>query len=933
MEFTTRMLRSFTLLALAIPALAQQYTISTVAGGAPPTTPAPALTTGIGSPRKLMVSGSNLYFSAGNSVYKLDSTGNITLIAGNSRAGFSGDGGPAINAMLNLPDGMAFDKAGNLYIADTLNNRVRIVDPTGVIHTFAGNGGTGVPGFWGDGGAATDALIHSPVAVATDPNGNVYIVCSADNTIRKVDPNGIISIFAGEGYRGFYGDVGSVAGQTGQANIAGITAPQDMWVNTDGTVLIADTGNAAIRKVATDGTITTISGTGNTAAVAQGDDIATKLAMISPYGVTVDSSGIIYIAEYGTNRIRKIDSTGKITTAIGDGNQGFAGDGGPANKVEMSGPTAVAVDGAGNVYFADSRNNRIRKLSGGNVTTIIGNGIVSYSGDGGPATKAQLNTPQGVAVDAAGNIYISDTNNNVVRKVATNGTITNFAGNASAGSNGDGAAATAAQLNLPEGLALDGSGNLFIADALNGKVRKVASNGTISTFGSSAGFVSPFGVATDPSGNVYVADFGGNRVRKISADGSTVTTIAGNGIAGYSGDGGDPATAMLSGPKGVAIDSVGNVYIADSANDRVRKVSSNGSGGLRIDTIAGNGNGGFDTDGVPATSTSVNNPVAVALDSVGNIYISDGSLRVRKVFLSGIITTIAGGATAGYTGDGGVANAAALNAPSGLAVTSTGNVYFADANNNAVRVLAPTGGGITATAVVNGASNQLGAISPGEVVVIYGSGIGPSNLVGFTLNSSGLVPTTTGGTSVFFNGSAAPVLYSSANQVGVIVPYNLAGSLVQMFVQYQSATTQLVNLSLATMTPAIFTLNGGGTGQAAVINNKDGSINGANHPAKAGDFVQFYITGVGQTNPPGADGSINGANSSPLPQIPATVTATIGGKAATVNFSGGAPGSPAGVIQVNVQIPSGITVGNAVPAVITVGTSNTQNGVTIAVSQ
>jgi uncharacterized protein (TIGR03437 family) len=922
------MLRPLFLIAAAIPALAQQYTISTVAGGAPPATPAPALTTGIGSPRKLLIQGSNLYFSAGNSVFKLDSGGAITLVAGNSRAGFSGDGGPATAAKLNQPGGIAFDKAGNLYIADTLNNRVRIVNSQGIISTFAGNGNTGAPGFWGDGGAATDAQIHAPVAVAVDANGNVYIVTSADNTVRKVDTNGIISIFAGEGYRGYYGDVGKVAGSTGQAAVAGITSPQDIWINSDGTVLIADTGNSSIRKVATDGTITTISGTGATAAIAQGDDTATKLAMIAPFGVAADGSGNVFIAEYGTNRIRKVDSSGKITTAIGDGNQGFAGDGGPANKVEMSGPTAVTVDSSGNIYFADSRNNRIRKLAGGNVTTIVGNGLVSYSGDGGPAVSAQLNAPLGVAVDPAGNIYIADTSNNVVRKIGTNGNITNFAGNASAGSNGDGGVATAAQLSGPQGVAVDSAGNVFIADTLNNKIRKVTPGGTISTFGSSANLNQPYGVTTDSAGNVYVAEFGGHRVRRISADGGTVTTVAGNGNQGYSGDGGAPTGAMLNGPKSVAFDSVGNIYIADGGNNRVRKISPDGSGGLRIDTIAGNGLGGYDTDGVSATSTPVGNPTAVALDSIGNIYIADGSLRVRKVFLSGTIATIAGGATRGYTGEGGIASQATLNGPSALAVISNGNVYFADTNNNAVRLLTPSGGGVTAAAVVNGASNQPGAISPGEVVVIYGSSLGPSDLVTFTLNSNGQVPTNTGGTSVFFNGAPAPVLYSSAGQVGAIVPYNVSGSLVQMFVQYRNSTSGLVNLSLATMTPAIFTAGGTGTGQAAAL-NQDNSVNGASKPAKAGEVVQFFIAGVGQTNPPGADGTLN---AQPLPVPQATVTATVGGRPATVTFAGGAPGLVAGVTQVNVQVPNGLTAGNTVPVVITLGTSNTQNGVTIAVT-
>jgi uncharacterized protein (TIGR03437 family) len=386
---------------------------------------------------------------------------------------------------------------------------------------------------------------------------------------------------------------------------------------------------------------------------------------------------------------------------------------------------------------------------------------------------------------------------------------------------------------------------------------------------------------------------------------------------------------MLSGPKSVALDAVGNIYIADSANNRVRKISSNGSGGLRIDTIAGNGIAGYDTDGVPATSTPVGNPTAIAVDNAGNLYIADGSLRVRKVFLSGFITTIAGSTTRGYTGDGDVASQAALNSPSALALTSNGNIYVADTNNNAVRLLTPGSGGITATAVVNGASNQVGAISQGEIVVIYGTSLGPSNLTTFTLNSAGQVPTNTGGTSVFFNGAPAPVLYSSAGQVAAIVPYNTAASPVQMFVQYQNGTSGLVNLSLASQTPAIFSLNGSGTGQAAAVNNKDGSINGANAPVKAGDFIQLYVTGLGATTPALNDGSVNAI---PLPIPVGSVTATVGGVKANASAVG-APGSVAGVFQVNVQIPSGVTAGNAVPVVLTVaGTSTTQNGVTIAIA-
>ena len=934
---TTRMLR-FSILLLAGTAFGQQYTISTVAGGAPPATPVTALNASIGQPRKLAISGSNIYFSSGHSVFKIDGAGSMTLVAGNSRAGFSGDGGPAVSAQLNAPQGLALDAAGNLYIADSVNNRVRMVDTQGIITTFAGNGTVNPPSFWGDTGPATDASLHLPTGLAVDSSGKVYIAVSADNTVRVVTTDGVINIFAGAGYKGYYGDyakdsISGIVSNTGVATVAGLTNPQDIAIGPSGSLLIADTGNATIRKVDSTGVITTISGNGNVGI--SGDDVATTLAMVAPFGVAVDSTGNVYVAEYGSNRIRKIDTAGKITTAIGDGNQGFAGDGGAPNKVEMSLPTSVVVDSSGNLYFADSLNNRIRKLAGGNVSTFAGNGLFSRSGDGNAAAAAQLNTPLGVAVGTsigsgiAPTFYIADTANNVVRIVA-NGLISNVAGTGTAGSSGD-------QLNGPQGLAVDSAGSLYIADTQNNRVRKV-SGGAISTvagsgtagFGGDGGAATsaqlnaPFGVAVDAAGNLYIAEFSNNRVRKVSTNGN-IGTLAGNGVSGFSGDGLQATSAQLNGPQGVAVDSAGNVYIADTANNRVRKVAANGV----ITTVAGNGAAGFSGDGNSAVNAQVGNPTAVATDSVGNVYIADGSARVRKLFLSGLITTIAGTGTRGYSGDGGSAPNARLNGPSSLAVNAAGSIWVADTLNNAVRLLQFTGGGTTVSAVTNGASNLNGPVAPGEVVVIYGSGLGPSPLAQYQTDSNGLVPTNVGGTSVYFNGVLAPVLYASANQVAAVAPFGIVGSLAQMYVQYQNVTSAPFNLSVASQIPAIFTLNGSGTGQAAAIDNKDGSINGAARPAKVGDFVQLYITGAGQTSTSGTDGLINAV---PLPVPIATVKVTIGGQTANVNFAGGAPGAVAGVIQVNAQIPSGITVGGTVPVVVQVGASNSQPGVTIAVT-
>jgi uncharacterized protein (TIGR03437 family) len=942
------MLRFPILLVAGVTAFAQQYSVSTVAGGAPPATPVAALNISIGQPKKLAISGANVYFSSGNSVFKIDASGTLTLIAGNGRPGFSGDGGSAVNAQLNAPQGLALDSGGNIYIADSQNNRVRKVSTSGTITTFAGDGTVNPPNFWGDAGPATAASLHLPTGLAIDSAGNVYIAVSNDHTVRIVTTDGIINIFAGAGYQGYYGDyaadtIGSVTTVTnvGTATTAGLSNPQDVAIGPNNTIVIADTGNGAIRSVTLTktsigpaGTISTISGSGGIGL--SGDGTAIGLAMLAPFSLAADSSGNIYIAEFGTNRIRKLDTKGNIATAIGDGNQGFAGDGGAPNKVEMYLPTGVAVDSAGNIYFADSNNNRVRKLSGSTVGTIAGNGLLSRSGDGGPATSAQLNAPLGVALDNSGNLYIADTGNNQVRKVTASGVISTVAGTGTAGSTGDGGAATAAQLNAPQGLAVDAAGNLYIADVQNHKVRKV-SGGTITTVAGSgtAGFGGdggaapsaqlnlPIGVAVDASNNLYIAEFGNNRVRKVAGSGN-ISTLAGTGVNGYSGDGAQATSAQLNGPQAVAVDSTGNVYIGDAANNRIRKVAANGV----ITTFAGTGAGGFSGDGGAATSAQVANPVALAVDSVGNVYVSDGSLRIRKIFVSGVISTVAGGSTRGYFGDGGAATSAGLNGPSGLAVNSAGSIWFADTRNNAVRLLQFASGAITVTAIVNGASNLNGPVAPGEVVAIYGSGLGPSAPATYSLDANGLVTTNTGGTTVFFNGVAASVLFASSGQVNAVVPYGISGSPAQAFVQYFGQTSTPFNVSVATQIPALFTLNG--STQAAAINNSDGSINGAAHAAKVGSYVQLYLTGAGLTTP-ATDGLPN-ANppNGPVPVLPVTVT--IGGKSATVQFAGGAPGSPAGVIQVNAQIPAGIATSNAASVTVQVGQSTSQPGVTLAVT-
>jgi uncharacterized protein (TIGR03437 family) len=435
----------------------------------------------------------------------------------------------------------------------------------------------------------------------------------------------------------------------------------------------------------------------------------------------------------------------------------------------------------------------------------------------------------------------------------------------------------------------------------------------------------PSGVAVDSSGNLYIADFGNSRVRKVSASGSTIGSVAGNGSAGYSGDGGQAAKAQLNGPQGVAVDAAGNLYIADTANNAIREVTAADG---RIATVAGNGIAGYSGDGGPATSAQAGNPVGVAVDAAGSIYIVDASTRVRQVYPNGLIATIAGNGSRGYSGDGGPATQAQLNAPSAIALGKNGSLYVADMANNAVRLLQFAGNGLTIGAVTNAASSVSGPVAPGEVVVLYGSGLGPAQLTQSQLDpTSGLVGTNLAGTRVIFNGTPAPVLYTWATQIGVVAPYSIAGSNVQVFVEYQGQTSAPVTLPVVAVAPALFTADSSGKGQAAA-SNQDGTVNGAAHPAKAGSYISLWLTGAGLTNPTGVDGQPGAA---PLPKPVAPFAVTIGGQAAAVQYAGQAPYAVAGVIQINAQIPSGTQAGNAVPVVVQVGSVSTQAGVTVAV--
>jgi sugar lactone lactonase YvrE len=688
-----------------IAAAQPQYLVSTVAGGSVPATPVAALSAAITQPQRLTVDGTgNIYFTASNAVFKMSASGTITLLAGNGRVGYAGDGGPAIAAQFNNPQGIAIDQLGNVYVADTGNSVIRVITPNGNINLFAGNvvNGSPVPGWTGDGGSPIGAELDLPAGMAVDSSGNLYIADSANNAVREITVGGTIMTIAGLGPTapGFSGDTTAAVG-------ANLNGPLDVAVDSKGNVYIADTNNANVRLItASTGIITSFAG--STAIVSgavqlnygySGDGAAADLAELAgPAGVALDSAGNLYIATYADNRIRKVViSTGIISTFAGNSGYGFQGDGGPALNAQLSSPRGIATDSAGNLYLADRWNNRIRKIAGANITTIAGNGQGNFGGDGSIATSAQLSYPAGVAVDSTGNLYIADLLNNRVRMVTPNGVISTYAGNGLPGFSGDGGAATSAQLNQPSGLAIDSAGNLYIADSNNSAVRMVNPQGIISTIAGTGGtegysgdggaatkatLLAPVGLAVDAQKNLYIADYYG-WIRKVTASTGVITTLAGIGSNGYSGDGGPATSAQFYNPLAVAVDTAGNVYVADSNNGAVRMISN----GI-ITTIAGSGILSYTGDGGPAALAQFSAINGIAVDAQGNIYVADTSNDAIRLFpLGGTVSTIAGNGTQGYTGDGGTSTVAELNNPQGLAVTSSGNVYFSDTGNNSVRLL------------------------------------------------------------------------------------------------------------------------------------------------------------------------------------------------------------------------------------------------------
>ena len=682
----------------------------------------------------------------------------ISTIAG---ANPSGDNGRARDARLLTPEGALVDAQGNLYFCDRGNSRVRRVGRDQTITTIAGGGetitvvdgqpatsvrlfdpigialnpatnilyfsdyvaskvysvdlasgaiavlaGTGRSGSGGDGGAAKRASLNGPRGLAFHPALGVLIADSFNHRIRRVDlATGTITAIAGSGTRGFLGD--SAAAIAGQ-----LSFPHGVAIGPDRVVYIADWGNSRIRRVRTDGIMETVAGTGSLRF--SGDGGPAINATVDGYDVSVAPDGTLYLTDQYFHRIRRVTPAGIISTIAGTGFYGFSGDGGSGAVAKLDVPNAVALDTFGSLYIADGLNHRIRRLTLSSSIIDTYAGANRFGGDALPAPQALLTTPKDVSYDAAGNLYFADTGNHCIRRIDRDGIVNIVAGiGGEAGNGGESIAATSSRLDRPTAVVADADGTLYIADRGNRRIRKVEPSGIIRTISGNDRY-SPQALALQAQQRrLYFTDSDFHQVLFIDlANPAAIPVpVAGspNFRAGFSGDGGPAINAFFRGPEGIAIAPNGDLYIVDAGNSRLRRIDSAGV----ITTVAGNGEAEFSPSDGPLTNAILSAPTRVAIDAQSNIFVSEGVFgRIRRI--SGTrIDTIAGLNIGGFAGDGGPARQANLRNPSGITFASDGSLVFADSDNHRLRRLVPTATPAPAVAArleVRAGHNQTGTV-------------------------------------------------------------------------------------------------------------------------------------------------------------------------------------------------------------------------------
>jgi len=605
--------------------------------------------------------------SFNHTIRKITPAGVVTTLAGAAGMPGSADGTGSA-ARFTLPAAVATDASGTVYVVDSGSHTIRKITPAGVVTTLAGT--AGVSGSTDGTGSA--ASFYYPARVATDASGNVYAADSGNNTIRKITPAGVVTTLAG------------TAGASGSADGTGpearLNSPNGVATDVSGNVYVADYGNNTIRKITPAGVVTTLAGTAGMRGSNDGTGAESRFS--NPDGVATDASGNVYVADSSNNTIRKITPAGVVTTLAGTAGTRGSNDGTGA-AASFNGSRGVATDASGNVYVADSFNSAIRKITpAGVVTTLAGTPGVEGSVDGTGAA-ARFSGPRGVTLDASGNIYVADRTNQTIRKITPAGVVTTLAGTAGSLGIDDGTGA-AARFTFPYGLATDAGGNVYVTDSLNYTIRKVTPAGVVTTLagtarasgsedgtGGVARFNNPTGLAIDASGNVYVADSNNHTIRKITPAG-VVTTLAGTaGVSG--GEDGAGAAARFSSPAGLATDASGNVYVADFGNHTIRKITPAGV----VTTLAGKASTRGNDNGNGAAAR-FNSPRGVATDASGAVYVADTyNYTIRKITPAGEVSTLAG--TAGLNGFQPGALPGGLFEPSAMAVSDS-RIYFSTSN-------------------------------------------------------------------------------------------------------------------------------------------------------------------------------------------------------------------------------------------------------------
>ena len=769
--------------------------------------------------------------------------------------------------------------------------------PSYTIQTVAGTDDVG------DGGYAAAAILSQAEGVAADLRGNVYVADADDNRVRKITPDGRIQTIAGTGVAGFSGD-------GGPAKMAQLNRPYGIAVDGAGTLFIADLGNGGVRRVTLDGTISSISLSRGSARAA------------APRNVAIDTDGTLYVSDFSMHQVYRVSIGGVATVFAGTGKAGASGDGGPAALAQLNSPAGIALDAAGTLYIADSGNNRIRKVFHGSISTLMNveapTGLsVASGGTLYIAAARYLGTTfntigstgaKDIAVDASGNAFFST--GQLLQKITRSGLLTTIAGTgASRYYGGDGGPASSARLHAPAALLDDGFGNWYLADTGNHRIRKIAMSGIITTVagtgepgGSGDGgpallaqLNSPHGLAFDAARNLLIADSANGRIRKLTTAG-TITTIV----------------DQLNDPEAIAVDASGSLFIAEMGRGRILKVSTSGTvstlalaqspGALAFDRM-GNLLIAVSTGVVRLTDAGVlvtivdglNAPRGLAVTAAGDLIIAESAgHRIWQAGASGTLGILAGTGTAGFTGDGGPAGTAQLSSPSGVAVDRAGLIWIADSGNDRIRTLITSGPAfdpIVAVTVVNGASLKPGPIAPGEIVTIYGAGFDSATL------------------QVSFDGEPGAIFFANGNQINALAPFDLAPSATTAIgISANGMLIASASAPVASAVPGIFTA-GRGVGPAAAT-NEDGTLNTATNPALRGSIVTLYATGGGQNL--------------------SAVTMTIGDTPAELLYAGPAPGFP-GLMQINARVPVGLVQTGLLPAVLSVGSASSQTGVTLGV--